>query len=565
VRGADASADRPAQCDGGCMRLVTSLQMRECDRRTIAGENLPGATPGLELMERAGWGVYAALRQHFEQLAQRAVLVFCGRGNNGGDGLVVARHLHRDGCRPVVFLLADPAALSPDAAAEWERYRSAGGRIEVATDPDRLTERVAAELRVCGSPAPLLVDALLGTGAHGAPQGIVAAAVALMNALRDEREAEVLAVDVPTGVDADTGEIHGDTVEADLTVTLAYPKIGFLFYPGRAFLGRVRIVDMGIPASVEADVGLPNHLMTLEEAFLLMPRRAPDAHKATVGRILIAGGSPGLTGAPAMAGWAAVRTGAGLVTIALPASLNAALEAKLTEVMTLPCAETATGGLAIEAEREILGMAERTDVVAIGPGLGQDAQSLRLARRLVGRFPRAVVVDADGLRALAGEKWSRPKDAPPAILTPHPGEMARLLGVERIAPRDRCDAARRYAAEHGCVVALKGAPTLIAGVDGELWVNPTGNAGLATGGSGDVLTGVIAALLGQGLDPLGAARLGAFIHGYAADLAIVARGEAGLAPTDVVDELPRAAIAIAGTPRPAESEMWIHGANLRVP
>jgi ADP-dependent NAD(P)H-hydrate dehydratase / NAD(P)H-hydrate epimerase len=547
------------------MRLVTALQMRECDRQTIAGENLPAPVPGPVLMERAGWGIYAALRQHFDRLAQRAILVFCGPGNNGGDGLIVARHLHDAGYQPLVLLLAAPAQLTPGAAQAWIRYQHAGGHALIVADEDDLPARVNDALHAASHWPPLLIDALLGTGSRGAPRGLAADAVLTINGLRDERDAEVLAIDIPTGIDADTGEIASDAVEADLTVALAYPKLGFLFYPGRACLGRVRVVDIGIPRAIEEAVGLPCHLMTLEEAFLLVPRRSPDAHKAQVGRLLVIGGSPGLSGAPAMTALAALRTGAGLVTIALPRGLNPALEAKLTEVMTLPCDETGSGGLAAAAEAQILERGARAEVLAIGPGLGRDPESLRLARRLVERFAGGVVVDADALGALGGEPWSRPQGAPAAILTPHPGEMARLIGVERIAPRDRCDVARRYAAERRCVLVLKGAPTIVAGADGDLWINPTGNAGLATGGSGDVLTGVIAALLAAGLDPLAAARLGVFLHGYAADRLLESRGEAGLVPTDLIEALPAALLAIDRPAPHPESAIWIHADALRVP
>ncbi|MBM3316562.1 MAG: NAD(P)H-hydrate dehydratase [Candidatus Eisenbacteria bacterium] len=547
------------------MRVVTSLQVRECDRRTIAGEGLPAPIPGRALMERAGWGAYAALRQHFGGLAQRPLLALCGRGNNGGDGLVVARRLHEAGLRPFVCLLAPPEALTDDAALQWRKYRDLGGRACVAADEATFAARMAGELRAASGRPPLVVDALLGTGARGAPRGVTAAAVRWIGSLREQRGAEVLAVDLPSGVDADTGGIPGDAVEADLTVALAYLKRGYFFHPGRGAVGRVRVVDIGIPESVAAEVGLPDRLMTLEEARRLQPRRPADAHKGTVGRLLVVGGSPGLTGAPALAGLAAVRAGAGLVTIAVPRGLNSPLEAKLTEVMTLPVEETETGGLSLGAEAAILAAAARTDVWAIGPGLGREPEAARLVRRLVGKFRGGVVVDADGLRALAGEAWTRPPGAWPAVLTPHPGEMAALAGVETIAAGDRCEAARRYAAEHGCVVVLKGVPTLVAAADGAVWFHASGNAGLATGGSGDVLTGMIAALMGQGLPPLDAARLGVFLHGRAADRARASLGEAGMSPPDLVAEIPGALLELSGPPGEADSERWLSAAALRMP
>jgi NAD(P)H-hydrate epimerase len=548
------------------MKLINALQMRECDRRTIAGEGCDHPTPGRVLMERAGWGIFAALRQHFDHLGQRPILVFCGRGNNGGDGLVVARHLHAAGLAPQVFLLAERGQLTGDAAEQEAAYRARGGWIEETVEEERLLARVTQTLRAAGHHPPLLIDALLGTGSRGAPRGVIGGCVRLVEGLRDGWDAEVLAVDLPTGIDADTGAVAGEVVSADLTVTMARLKVGSLFHPARGHLGRVRVVDIGIPPSVEHEVGLPLNLMTREDAFLLVPRRPPDAHKGRVGRLLIVGGSPGLTGAPAMAGRAAVRCGAGLVTIAAPEGLNAPLAAKLTEVMTLPCPQTPAGGLAPEAEAPILARREATDVLALGPGVGREAEALQLVRRLAARFPGPVVIDADGLAAFAGEPCPRPAGAPPPVLTPHPGEMARLVAGDATALAGApYEVAERYARAHGCILVLKGAPTVVAGPGGEVWVNPTGNAGLATGGSGDVLTGIIAAFLGQGLKPLDAARLGVFVHGAAADRLLPERGEAGLAPSDVITALPAVLVALGGPAGAAPGEFWQSAAAYAVP
>ncbi len=524
------------------MKLVTSLQMKECDRRTIAGENLPAPTEGLILMERAGWGIFVALEQHFTHLAQRPILILCGRGNNGGDGLVLARLLHERGLQPRAWLLADPAALSSDAAVQADRCWALGCPVEVLADAEAVAERLASELRTATRYPPLVVDALLGTGSRGAPRGVIGAAVSMIEHLRAEHEAEILAVDLPTGVNADTGEVEGEAVRAEVTVTMAYMKVGFVLHPARSYLGRVRVVDIGIPPDVEEDVGLPISLLTAREASRLRPARAPQAHKGQVGRVLITGGSPGLSGAPALAAEAALRTGSGLVTVAVPEGLNVALEAKLTEAMTLPCPETPTGGLSMAAAETVLGRRSTTDVWVIGPGLGRQADSLALARHLVGKAHGPLVVDADGLTALAeGTSWWRHEEDPPPVLTPHPGEMARLLGCDRLSANDRpWEIALRYAAEKRCVLVLKGAPTFVASPDGEVTINPTGNAGMATGGSGDALTGVIASLLGQGLGPAEAARLGVYLHGHAGDRALARTGPAGLLPRDLIEALPDA-------------------------
>jgi len=524
------------------MKLVTALQMRECDRRTIAGENLPAPTDGLTLMERAGWGIFSVVRRRCERLAQRPILIFCGSGNNGGDGLVLARLLVANGCDPLVVLAAEPAALSADARVQYDRLRARGGRIGVVTAQEHLEALLGPELRAAGRLRLLAVDALLGTGSRGAPRGLAAACVDWIHRAREQRGAEVVAIDLPTGVDADTGQVAGGAVRADLTVTMAYPKLGFYYYPGRAHVGSLAVADIGIPAQVAEDVGLPLALMEAAEAGALLPARPGDAHKGRAGRLFILGGSPGLTGAPSLAALAALRTGAGLVTIGLPAGLNAALEAKLTEVMTLPLPEDAEGSLSPEGESRVLARGGVTDVWAIGPGLGRRPGALELARAVIRHAPGALVVDADGLFALSGGvQWWRGEGSPPAVLTPHPGEMARLLETEPAAPGAAAwETVTRYARAHRCVLVLKGAPTLVAAPDGEVWVNPTGNAGMATGGTGDALTGVIAALLGQGLPPADAARLGVYLHGLAGDLAAEDAGPVGLIPTDLIAALPRA-------------------------
>lgn len=522
------------------MKLITAADMRECDRRTIGGVGLPEPTSGLVLMERAGWGIFAALRQQFCALAQRPILVFCGRGNNGGDGLVVARLLAQRGHLPQVFLLADPADLSPDARIQWDRYLALKAPAQVVTEPEDLHGATDAVLRTASLHRPLVIDALLGTGSSGAPRGILESAVSLIEELRLGEAAEVLAVDLPTGIDADTGQVAGAVVSADLTVTMAYAKVGFYAYPARSHLGRLRVADIGIPRTVEEEVGLTLNLMTLEEAGLHLPGRAPDAHKGAVGRILIVGGSPGLSGAPALAAEAALRAGAGLVTIALPMGLNQALEAKLTEAMTYPCPEGDHGGLTAEAAPWIRRRDEVTDVWVVGPGIGREPDTQALVRDLVMTQPGPMVVDADGLFALAGGRWERSPDLPPLVMTPHPGEMRRLEDSEESAAAPPWERARAFARAKRCVLILKGAPTVIAAPDGQVWVNPTGNPGMATGGSGDALTGILAALLGQGCDPLTAGRVGVFLHGFSADLAAEVYGEAGLLPTDLIQMLPAA-------------------------
>ncbi len=526
------------------MKLVTSLQMRECDRRTIAGENLSHPTSGQVLMERAGWGIFSIIRSEFVYLGQRPILIFCGRGNNGGDGFVLARLLDEHHYRCLVILLADPDDLSEDARIQYDKFHRANGCVKVVRDISLLEKEANLELRLSSLHRPLLVDALLGTGSRGAPRGLIGSCVELINELHRARQAEVVAIDLPTGINADSGEVAGEAVKADLTISMAFAKVGFYSYPARSFLGRLEVVDIGIPQSIEADVGLPLSLMTPEIASNLLPRPAPDAHKSCLGRLLVIGGSPGLTGAPALTASAALHCGAGLITVATPKGCNPILEVKLTEAMTLPSPETKSGGLALKAEEQLGARLEESDVCVLGPGLGREKQTQALVRSLLGKCRQAklkgLVIDADALFALSDEISVPLPASPEPILTPHGGEMARLLGLSCLPDdRQRWEIAALYARERSCILVLKGSPTIIANADGEIWLNPTGNAGLATGGSGDALAGIIAAFLGLGLNPLNAARLGVFLHGYTADILALSTPQSAITPLSLIENLGR--------------------------
>jgi NAD(P)H-hydrate epimerase len=391
----------------------------------------------------------------------------------------------------------------------------------------------------------LALDALLGTGARGRPEGLIADGVQMLREL-DERGTRVVAIDVPTGVDSDTGTIARRAVRADLTVTFGAPKRGHYLYPGRAFVGTLEVVDIGLASPDETNGGLHVRLATPLAMAGRVPVRDPRAHKTSVGRVLVVGGSPGLTGAVVLAARGAMRAGAGYVRCAVPAGLADLVAIKLTEAMPLACPETVDRTLAAAAHPRVMELAASADALALGSGMSRDPESAGLARRLVRESPCAVVVDADALNALAAEPDGLERRGPAArILTPHVGEMARLtgLGADEIESA-RIDVARRYAARWRCVLVLKGAPTVIATPEGDATVNPTGNPGLATAGSGDVLTGVIAALVAQRLAPADAAVLGAYIHGLAGDLAAAERGALGMVAGDVAEMLPQALLAL---------------------
>jgi hydroxyethylthiazole kinase-like uncharacterized protein yjeF len=537
------------------MRLVTAEQMRRLDRATI-----DAGTSGETLMERAGSGVVETLERRYGPSLGLRVLVLCGTGNNGGDGFVSARHLRGRGAEVHVALLGDHAKVRGEALAHLERLRRAG------LEPVAIGSLEALERLVASRDAwDFALDALLGTGAHGEPEGLMEAGVEMLRRL-DEAGTHVIALDLPTGVDADRGAIARRAVRADLTVTFGCPKRGQLLYPGRAFVGALEVVDIGLDAQALDALADPVELATPAAMAALLPTRDPRAHKGSVGRVLVAGGSVGLTGAVALAARAALRSGAGTVKAAVPKSLNDVLEVKLTEEMTTPMPETPERTLALAALEPLLARAGEADAVVVGSGLSRHREAAELARRVVAECDRPLVLDADGLSAFEGLADAFVRATAPRVLTPHLGEMRRLTGIDTsILDADRIDVAREWARRWHTVLVLKGAPTVIAGPDGETTVNPTGNPGMATVGMGDVLAGVIAALIAQGLTPYDAARLGAYAHGLAGDQVAAELGPLGLVAGDVAEAMPKAlrtllarrtneAGAVAG-PGPARSRV----------
>jgi NAD(P)H-hydrate epimerase len=528
------------------MLLVTAEEMRLLDRATIDG----GFASGGELMERAGAGVVEAMERRYGSMLGLRVLVLCGAGNNGGDGLVAARYLRARGAEVHAAVLGDLARMKGDALAHLERLTATGSTVASVRAEDELERLVASRDRW-----DFAVDALLGTGARrathlergagGQPEGMIAAGVEVLRRL-DSGGTHVVAVDLPTGVDADTGVIARRTVRADLTATFGFPKRGHFLYPGRAFVGVLEVVDIGLTTAAVGAANLLVSLATAPEMATLLPSRDPRAHKNSVGRVLVVGGSVGLTGAVALAARAALRAGAGYVQAAVPSSLNDVLEVKLTEEMTLPMPETAERTLALAALEPLLARVAAADVVALGSGLSRHREALELARRVVAESERPLVIDADGLNAFEGHADALAHAGAPRVLTPHVGEMRRLTGIdaETIEAR-RIDLTREWAQRWRSVVVLKGAPTVTAAPDGRTSVNPTGNPGMATAGMGDVLTGVIASLLAQGLEPFDAARLGVYVHGTAGDLVAGERGQYGLVAGDAAEALPLALLGLA--------------------
>jgi hydroxyethylthiazole kinase-like uncharacterized protein yjeF len=510
------------------MELVTAAEMRALDHAAIDERKIPS----LRLMENAGKAVVHEMERQFGRLRGRTVTIVAGKGQNAGDGFVVARLLRQRSCHARVILLSPPSLLAGDAATTFRKYKQAGGRIYEVTD-DASADRIEPLLRE----SHLLVDAVFGTGLNAPTQEPIAGIISRMN--RSGRP--IVAIDLPSGLHADSGAILGTVVQASLTVTLARPKRGLYLADGPNVAGIVRVGDIGIPPEVIAHAKIPLTLLDATTVRAYLPQRQRTAHKGTFGHVGIIAGSAGKTGAAAMAALGALRSGAGLVTVAVPEGLNTVLESKLLEAMTLPVTETPLHGLAHAAKPNLLGFAATKTAVAIGPGIGREAETVSLVHDLLVEIKQPVVLDADGLNALAGNAHILRRAQAPLVLTPHPGEMARLLGRSvSDVQKDRLGVAAGFARDFNVHVVLKGAGTVLAGPDGALAINPTGNPGMATGGTGDVLTGMIVGLLAQGLPPWEAACAGTYLHGVAGDLAVARRGEIGMIARDLLDAIPDA-------------------------
>lgn len=516
------------------MLLLTRTEMQGADRSAIEGMGIPS----LDLMERAGGGIAMAVKEFIEEGAG-PVIITCGRGNNGGDGLVVARLLAGEGQDVQVWLAADPEELSGDAEVNWNRLLEEGpqltGEVELLPMGSESMD-VGALAREWGK-ATAVVDALLGTGAGGPPRPPIDTLITAMNLCGRP----VVAVDIPSGVDADSGEVPGVATLATVTVTMAYPKLGLLLYPGREHAGRIQIVDIGIPPEAVERKGVSLELLDHRWALLRLPTRPHDSHKGHYGRVVAVAGSAGMMGAGHLVAASAYRAGAGLVRHAAPESLLAIAHGGRSEVMVTPVPDGGAGYF-VPVETDVLKDAYRwADVVAIGPGLGMEEETgVFFSQALEHDDPELpLVIDADGLNHLAADGGLRKRWAGPVVITPHPGEAARLLKISiGNIQKDRVRAAVDLAETYGAVAVLKGAPTVIADGQRSAALCPLGNPGMASGGTGDVLTGVIAALIGQGLSPFSGAALGVYLHALAGDLATLDLGEWSMVAGDMVDYLP---------------------------
>lgn len=512
------------------MKLATAAQMRELDRCAIEDRGIPS----VELMENAAEWVTRAVREFLPPRGRAAV--FCGRGNNGGDGIAAARMLFLRGASVRAFLVGSYEKLTPDAMEMTRRLSECGIELE-PFKPD------SQEQREWVMESDVIVDALLGVGLSRdiLPDSAFGRAVELINAA----PATVVAADIASGVDADSGRILGMAVRADRTVTFSLPKVGQFVGKGKLCSGQAEVCDIGVPEDLVRAVVSPVQTVDAEFVRWALPRRPADGHKGTFGKLLIIGGSVGFTGAPWLAAGGAVRSGCGLVYLGVPESIWAVEAAKCVSAMPFPLKENQEyqGLYSKSALQKIEEKMRACDVLAMGPGLGRAVGTERLVREVLRRTKKPVVLDADGINALEGHMdvlYGRRGQV--TVLTPHDGEFARMLGrpVRDVIRGDRVAMAAEFACTYRCVLVLKGHRTVIAAPGGNVLVNTTGNSGLAKGGSGDVLTGIIASLLCQGASAVQAAAAGVWLHGRAADFAAERLTEYTMAPADVLTSLAEA-------------------------
>jgi ADP-dependent NAD(P)H-hydrate dehydratase / NAD(P)H-hydrate epimerase len=506
------------------MRILNAAQMREADRRTIEDIGIPS----LVLMENAGRQAVAAMEAIHGDLFDRHVAVLCGRGNNGGDGFVIARTLVQRNVDVAVFLIGRVADVRGDARVNLEILGRLGLTVVEVAD-SQAWELHFSEVNDC----TLIVDAIFGTGLNAPVSGFIESVIADVNA----SGIPVVSIDLPSGLSADSPEPIGPSIEAGLTITIAAPKLPLVLPPGELRSGDIVIADIGIPPEILDAVDGPRvELLTRGAMRDLITPRTADTHKGDYGRVLLVSGSRGKTGAAHLSGVGALRSGAGLVTIATPASCQPILAAMAPEYMTEPLRESEHGLDPEEVDR-LFEMAR--DVIAIGPGLGQAPATRDFVKQVVDRASMPLVVDADALNAFAdapGRLTGR--EGRDIIITPHPGEMARLVGMStHQVQASRLEIARSFAVAHHAFVVLKGHRTVIATPDEKVFINPTGNPGMATGGTGDVLTGMIAAWLAQLLDAEAACKLAVYLHGLAGDLAEADEGEVAMTAGDVAGHI----------------------------
>ncbi len=503
------------------MKACFAQEMREVDR--AASEQ--GGIPSIVLMENAAIACVRELEKDFGSVKNKRIAVFCGKGNNGGDGFAAARHLHNLGADVSVYLVCGNE-FKGDAKVNFDIIKKMSVNTDVISDTENLKYIIRSN--------DIVVDAIYGTGIHGMIDGISYDVISEIN----ENSSYTLSVDVPSGINSDSGEICGICVKAHKTVTFAAYKVGMLMFPAADFVGEVTVADISIPDHIIEGQGLCINVTDDSLVRENLPRRADNSHKGDYGKVLVVAGSEGLSGAAYLSSQSAVISGSGLVTLALPASLNAAMEAKTTEVMTMPVADI-YGHISSDACEAVLKKLEGADAVLIGPGLGRSSDAAKVIKAVLEASGVPVIIDADGINAVAQNMDVLSDCTCPVIFTPHTAEMSRLTGLDaEYIEENRLMVSKEFAEEYGVTLILKGHHTVVTGQDGEQYINITGNPGLATGGSGDVLAGITASMAARGINETKAAAMAVYIHGTAGDIAKRKYGEESVTATSVMENIP---------------------------
>jgi len=501
------------------MKIATREIVREIDRLSIKKYGIPG----LVLMENAGRATADVLLDNFSYAMK--IAIFAGGGNNGGDGFVVARHLISKALEVDTYIVSDPKEYKGDALTNYKALKNIGGNIVELKGSLRKFKQ-----------SDVIVDALFGTGLDREVTGFYKKVIEFINS----QGLPTVAIDIPSGLDSNSGQPLGAAVLADITVTFVLPKLGITIYPGAEFAGEIYVADITTPKFLEDEI--PFELLTNESVNQILEPRYEDTHKGTYGHLFIIAGSPGKSGAATLAALGAQRSGAGLVTVGIPKSLNPIMEQKTTEAMTEPLPETALETLgpgSIDRALEII--KDKKTTVAIGPGISTTNETREFLYEIIRDCDVPMVIDADAITLVADNPKILQESKTPVVLTPHPGEMSRLAGIStEEVQADRVGVAREFAKKHGIYLVLKGARSIISTPEGKVFINTTGNAGMASGGMGDVLTGIIGGFLAQRIDPADACKLGVFLHGLSADLVAERNGEAGMIASDVANTLPSA-------------------------
>ncbi|MGB9736225.1 MAG: NAD(P)H-hydrate dehydratase [bacterium] len=509
------------------MKVVTSEMMRNLDKKTVEAFGINS----IVLMENAGRSVAQTIIKEFNAQAKKGVVVFCGKGNNGGDGFVTARHLINRGYHVDVVFFGKKDELKGDALTN---YTALSRIIDIIHELKDATEFDKTDINL--KEKGLIVDALLGTGINGVVKEPFYGAINLIN----NSGLPVIAVDIPSGIDADTGAVAGVSVKAKKTVTFGLAKIGLVVYPGVEFAGEVEVVDISIPDKLIKQTYIPYNLVDHTYVSSLLKPRNYNTNKGDYGHTLIIAGSEGKSGAGILSAKGALRAGSGLVTIAGPEGLMPVYETTVLEALKEPLTETLTGVIDRSAINQVEKLLQTRDVVAIGPGIGTEPQTAEFVFELIRRCKIPIVIDADGINIIASDPQVLVEsNNEHIVLTPHPGEFGRLVNMNpKEVNKDRIGLASEFAKKYKCTLVLKGARTVIANKDGEVWVNPTGNPGMSTGGMGDVLTGIIAGLIATGLNPQEAAIAGVFIHGMAGDIIYAYHRNSAVLASEILDRIP---------------------------